>query len=108
MMNIEKKIDELQELVSIYDTESFAGSLAFFIKKNIDPAATIEINRFGSRLKDFLYLISLNAFSDKKGKEKFEFPFDGLHLIADKLDEIKNFIYQNDLNNYTKDRKSVV
>lgn len=102
-MNIEKKIDELQELVSIYDTESFAGSLAFFIKKNIDPAATIEINRFGSRLKDFLYLISLNAFSDKKGKEKFEFPFDGLHLIADELDEIKKIIYPQDLHNYTKE-----
>lgn len=102
-MDIEKKIDELQELVSQYDTESFAGSLAFFIKKNIDPAADIEINRFGSKLKDFLYLISLNAFSDKRGTEKFEFPFDGLHLIADKLDEIKKIIYPQDLNNYTKE-----
>ncbi|WP_286444134.1 MULTISPECIES: hypothetical protein [unclassified Myroides] len=103
MIDIESKIDELQELVSQYDTESFAGSLAFFIKKNIDPAADIEINRFGSKLKDFLYLISLNAFSDKKGMEKFEFPFDNLHLIADKLDEIKKIIYPQDLNNYTKE-----
>lgn len=102
-MELENKIDELQKLVSQYDTESFAGSLAFFIKKNIDPAADIEINRFGSKLKDFLYLISLNVFSDKKGKEKFEFPFDNLHLIADKLDEIKKNIYPQDLNNYTKE-----
>lgn len=102
-MNIESKINELQELVSQYDTESFAGSLAFFIKKNIDSAADIEINRFGSKLKDFLYLISLNAFSDKKGKEIFEFPFDNLYLIADKLDEIKKIIYPQDLNNLTKE-----
>ena len=29
-MDIEHKIDELQNLVSKYDTESFAGSLAFY------------------------------------------------------------------------------
>lgn len=71
-MDIEHKIDELQNLVSKYDTESFAGSLAF-IKRNIDPAADIEINRFGSKLKDFLYLISLNAFSDKKERKSLSF-----------------------------------
>lgn len=103
MIDIEHIIDELQELVSKYDSESFAGSLAFFIKQNIDPATNTEINRFGSKLKDFLYLISLNVFSDKKGQEIFEFPFEGLDQIADKLAEVKNIIYPNDLSNYTKE-----
>lgn len=102
-MDIEIKIDELQDLVSEYDIESFAGSLAFFIKKNIDQAANVELNRFRSKLKDFLYLIGLNAFSRKKGSEKFEFPFEKLSLIADKLDEIKGFIYPKNLTDYTKE-----
>lgn len=102
-MDIEQKIDELQELVSQYDTESFAGFFAFFIKRNIDPAADIELNKFGSKLKDFLYLIALNAFSNKKGTKKLEFPEDELELMADKLNEIKNFIYPQNLTEYSKE-----
>lgn len=102
-MKIEQKINELQELVSQYDTESFAGYFAFFIKKNLDPAADIDLNKFGSKLKDFLYLIALNAFSDKKGTEKFEFPENELAILADKLNEIKNFIYPQNLTEYSKE-----
>jgi len=91
MMDIEQKIDELQELVSQYDTESFAGYFAYFIKKRPEPFAEIDLNKFESKLKDFLYLIALNAFSEKRGTEKFQIPFDGLGILADKLNEIKNF-----------------
>ena len=56
-MDIEKKIDELQELVSIYDTESFAGFFSFFMKRHPAPAADIDLNKFGSKLKDFLSLL---------------------------------------------------
>lgn len=90
-MDIEKKIEELQELVSKYDVESLAGSFAYFIKKQPDPFAEIDLNKFESKLKDFLYLISLNAFSGKRGNEKFQIPFDDLGLLAIRLKEIKDF-----------------
>ncbi|EOZ96482.1 TonB-dependent receptor [Indibacter alkaliphilus LW1] len=90
-MDIEQKIDELQQLVSNYDIESFAGQLAYFIKNRPDPFAEIDLNKFESKLKDFLYLIALNVFSEKRGTEKFEIPFDGLGIVANKLNEIKGF-----------------
>jgi hypothetical protein len=73
MMDIENKIDKLQELVSKYDTESFAGFFAFFIKKHPDPAAEIDLNRFESKLKDFLYLIALNAFQKNEELKNLSF-----------------------------------
>ncbi|MGJ1538197.1 hypothetical protein ACR784_24570 [Sphingobacterium multivorum] len=102
-MNIENKIDELQELVSQYDTESFAGFFAFFIKRHPDPAAQIDLNKFESKLKDFLYLIGLNAFSDKRGNEKFEFPQNNLGILVDKLNDIKGFNNPKKVNDYTKE-----
>ena len=90
-MELERKIDELQDLVSQYDTESFAGFFAYFIKKQPDPFADVDLNKFKSKLKDFLYLIALNTFSQKKGNEKFEHPDEELGLLADKLNEIKDF-----------------
>lgn len=95
------KIDELQLLVSNYDTESFAGFFAYFIKKRPDPFAEIDLNKFKSKLKDFLYLIALNVFSEKSGTEKFQIPFDGLGLLADKLNEIKDFKRVGKLVDYT-------
>lgn len=102
-MGIEKKIDELQKLVSQYDAESFAGFFAFFIKKHPDPAAEIDLNKFKSKLKDFLYLIALNTFSEKRGTEKFEFPQNELGVLADKLNEIKRYNDPKKINGYTKE-----
>lgn len=102
-MDIEQKIDELQDLVSKYENESFAGFFSFFIKKNIDPASDIDLNKFGSKLKDFLYLIALNIFSNKNGTKKLEFPADELKLMADKLNEIKSLIYPRNLTEYSKE-----
>lgn len=102
-MTIEKKIDELQELVSKYDTESFAGFFAYFIKKRPDAFADIDLNRFESKLKDFLYLVALNVFSEKNGNEKFENLDDELGLLADKLNEIKDFNRVEKFTNYTKE-----
>ncbi len=100
-MDIEKEIDELQQLVSNYDTESFAGFFAYFIKKRPDSFAEIDLNKFESKLKDFLYLIALNAFSEKKCAERFQIPFDGLGLLADKLNEIKDFNRVKKATDYT-------
>lgn len=100
-MDIEQKIDDLQQLVSNYDIESFAGRLAYFIKNRPDPFAEIDLNKFESKLKDFLYLIALNVFSEKRGTEKFEIPFDGLGLVANKLNEIKGFNRVEKVADYT-------
>lgn len=103
MMDIENKIDELQELVSKYDTESFAGFFAFFIKKHPDPAAEIDFNKFKSKLKDFLYLITLNAFSEKRGTEKFEFSQNELRVLVDKLNDIKGYNNTKKISDNTKE-----
>jgi len=103
MIDIENRIDELQELVSKYDTESFAGFFAFLIKRHPDPAAQTDLNKFESKLKDFLYLIGLNAFSNKRGTEKFEFPQNNLRELADKLNDIKGYNNPKKISDYTKE-----
>ncbi len=102
-MNIEDEINELQELVSKYELESFVGNFAHFIKRPPDHNAEIDLNKFKSRLKDFLYLTALNVFSEKRGTEKFQFPFNDLGLLADKLKRIKDSNHIDSFNNYTKE-----
>ncbi|ATC37790.1 hypothetical protein HZQ75_05860 [Elizabethkingia anophelis] len=102
-MDVEKKIDELQKLVSKYDVESFAGFFAFFTKRHPDPALDIDLNKFDSKLKDFLYLIALNAFSPNKGTKKFVIPYDDLGIMAEKLNEIKNFGNPKITEEYTRE-----
>ena len=105
-MEIEKKIDELQDLVSKYDIESFAGFFAYFIRKRPDAFADIDLNKFDSKLKDFLYLIALNCFSVKRGSKKIEHSTIELGALADMLNEIKRFNSVKDLNYYK--RESVI
>ncbi len=102
-MDVEKKIDELQKLVSKYDTESFAGFFSFFMKRHPAPAADIDLNKFGSKLKDFLYLIALNVFSNQKGTEKLEFSNRDIGRFADKLNQIKDFYYPKKLSDYNEE-----
>jgi hypothetical protein len=102
-MDLESNIEKLQELVSKYDTESFAGFFAYFLKKRPNPFAPVDLNKFESKLKDFLYLISLNAFSQQRGNEKFEFRASELGLLADKLNEIKKASRVEKLIDYTKE-----
>lgn len=102
-MDIEKKIDELQALVSKYDTESFAGSFAYFIKNRPDSFTDIDLNKFDSKLKDFLYLIGLNVFSGRRGMDRFEYTNKELGLLADKLNEIKDFHRGSNFSHYTNE-----
>ncbi|WP_163515042.1 hypothetical protein [Gelidibacter japonicus] len=99
-MEIEKKIDELQALVSKYDTESFTGFFAYFIKRRPND---FDLNKFKSKLKDFLYLIALNVFSEIRGTTKFEHPTDKLGILADKVNEIKDYYKVKEFKNYTKE-----
>lgn len=90
-MKIEDKINSLKDAVSKFDTQSFSGFFAYFIKHRPDYSLPIEINKFESKLKDFLYLISLNAFSESTGNEEFTLNPELLGVFADDLNEIKKF-----------------
>lgn len=89
-MEMIDKIRQLTEMVSHYNTESFAGFFDYFIRRRPGDYENIDLNKFDSKLKDFLYLIGLNAFSEKKGTDTFEFDPGFIGELADKLNSIKN------------------
>jgi len=105
-MIIEEKIESLQNLVSKYDIKSFAGFFAFFIGKGGHENSEVSINKFKSRLKDFLYLIALNAFTEKRGNKKFEFSDEIIGVLANKVNEIKEHYKPNEFSTYN--RESVI
>ncbi len=100
---LENKIDELISEVSKYDPESFAGFFAYFIKRRPEDGDDIELNKFKSKLKDFLYLIALNAFAEKRGTESFEFNPKNLGELADKVNEIRSHYHIQKFEDYTED-----
>ena len=100
-MSLEDKIEELKEIVSKYDIESFAGFFAYFIKKRPDNSSEIELNKFKSKLKDFLYLIALNAFSNKKGNEKFELSGEIIGELAERVNSIKDYNHVTSFSDHT-------
>lgn len=89
-MNIQERIAKLKEIISVYDTESFAGFFAYFIKRRPQDIVDIELNKFDSKLKDFFYLVALNAFSDKTDTKEFDFSPALIGELADKLNNIKD------------------
>lgn len=103
MTPIDKQINELQALVSKYDTESFAGFFAYFIKQRPADIVDIELNKFKSKLKDFFYLIALNVFADEKGAEKFEFSPKNISGLADRVNEIRNHYQVQEFKDYSID-----
>lgn len=84
-----EKVDNLRLLVNQYSAESFAGFFAYFIRRRPSDKDNIDLNKFDSKLKDFLYLIGLNVFSGKQGTEKFELDTRVISSLADKLNSIK-------------------
>ena len=67
-----EKVNELRDIVSQYETESFAGFFGYFISRRHGELENIELNKFYSKLKDFSYLRGLNALSQKKGDKKYD------------------------------------
>lgn len=100
-MEIEKKIGELQLLVSKYDTESFAGFFAYFIKRRPEDIVDVELNKFKSKLKDFFYLIALNVFAEDKGNEPFEFSPTTISDLADLVNEIRGHYHVQKFEDYS-------
>ncbi len=100
-MTINERVSELKGIVSQYDTESFAGFFAHFIRHRPDGRMDIELNKFESKWKDFFYLIALNLSAVVKGNEPFEFSPKVIGLLADKLNKIKECYRVNKPSDYT-------
>jgi hypothetical protein len=89
-MTIEQQIDELQDMVSQYDLESFAGFFSYFIRDSNARARNTSLSLFDSKARDFLYLIGLNAFSEHKGSRKIDYKSKDISIFAQKLGRIKS------------------
>ena len=96
-----EKIESLRKLVGQFDTESFAGFFAYFIKRRPEDIDDIELNKFHSKLKDFFYLIGLNVFSNEKREEIFDFNPKLVGDLAARLNAIKADYYPGELSEYT-------
>lgn len=102
-MEIKLRINELKTLVTKYNTESFAGFFAYFIKNGTHNSMDIELNRFESKLKDFFYLIALNVFAENNGNEEFKFSPEMLTMLAEKVNAIKAHYRVEKFGDYTAD-----
>ncbi len=95
---IDKKIKELslqlKKEVSEYELESFAGFFTYSIKYPSKDDKQV-LNKFQSRLKDFLYLIALNATSELRGNKLMVFNDPNIQRWANILDEIKKLYQKN-------------
>lgn len=100
---IENKISDLIAEVCKFNTESFAGFFAYFIKRRPDSIVDIELNKFDSKLKEFFYLIALNVFAEERGLEDFDFSPKLIGELADKVNAIKDHYRVAKFTDYTLD-----
>lgn len=100
---LEDTIDKLIRKVSTYETESFAGFFSYFIKRHPEDIVDIELNKFKSKLKDFYYLIALNAFAENKGNEPFDFSPAAISELADLVNEVRSHYHIQKFEDYTDD-----
>ena len=101
-VKLENAIDKLIRKVSKYEPESFAGIFAYFIKRRPKDIVDIELNKFKSKLKDFFYLIALNAFTENKGCEPFDFSPATISELADLVNEIRSCYHIQKFEDYTE------
>lgn len=100
---LENAIDKLIRKVSTFEPESFAGFFAYLIKRRPKDFIDIELNKFESKLKDFFYLIALNAFAENRGCEPFEFSPATIGELADLVNEIRSYYHVQNFEDYTED-----
>ncbi|WP_295793967.1 hypothetical protein [Mucilaginibacter sp.] len=97
-LEIERLSKKVKKEVSQFELESFAGYLTYFIKHRPDGLDDHPLNKFRSKLKDWLYLIALNALAEKRGEEILG--LENVDLIsgwADDLNKIKDLYQQQSL-----------
>jgi len=100
---LENAIDKLIRKVSTFEPESFAGFFAYLIKHRPKDFIDIELNKFESKLKDFFYLIALNAFAENRGCEPFDFSPATISELADLVNEIRSCYHVQNFEDYTED-----
>lgn len=98
-----EKCEELKSIVEKYDTESFAGFFAYFLRQGVPPGVQNKLSNFESRLKDFLYLIALNSFSENRGQQKFDLDENILQELASRVAEIKAAYHPTRFDMYSMD-----
>lgn len=98
---LENAVDKLIHKVSKYEPESFAGFFAYFIRRRPNDIVDIELNKFKSKLKDFFYLITLNAFAENKGTESFDFSPAAISELADLVNEIRSHYHIQKFEDYS-------
>jgi hypothetical protein len=86
---ITQKSINLKNFVSKFSTESFAGFFAYFIRQGSPFGNGSAIDQFKSKLKDILYLIALNAFSENKSDNSFELDNQLVEKLTKDVEEIK-------------------
>ncbi|MGY6648534.1 hypothetical protein [Wenyingzhuangia sp. IMCC45574] len=102
MDNLEVKINQLIEKIAKYDTESFVGFFAYFLKRRPDDSLDIKLNLFKSKFKDFQYLMAIKMSLPDENTKKFE--LDDSKIIgelAKSLNEIKDFYQTKNFSDYT-------
>jgi hypothetical protein len=85
---------QLKKEVAEYELESFAGFFTYFIKHR-PVVEDGPLNDFYSKLKDYLYLITLNATATFRGAKELAVGDPAIAKWAADLREIKNLYQQN-------------
>lgn len=89
---------QLKSEVAEYELESFAGFFTYFIKYRpfVEDGA---LNDFESKLKDFLYLIALNATAKTRGNKHLTVGDPSISKWAADLKKIKDLYRENTIGN---------
>ncbi|MDB5006245.1 MAG: hypothetical protein JWP45_638 [Mucilaginibacter sp.] len=85
---------QLKKEVAEYELESFAGFFTYFIKHR-PVVEDGPLNDFYSKLKDYLYLIALNATAQSRGTKELVVNDSAIAKWAADLRQIKNLYQQN-------------
>jgi hypothetical protein len=97
-LEIEQLSEKIKKQVARFELESFAGFFTYFIKQRPDKSGEHILNKYGSKLKDWQYLIALNATAEERGNEGFSLGHNDLISDwADDLNKIKELYQQQSL-----------
>lgn len=95
---------QLKMEVSEYELESLAGFFSYFIRYR--PEDVEELDQYESKLKDFMYLIALNATARKRGDKKLKAGDPVISKWAKDLKKIKDLYRKRSLGDIDQWEKS--
>jgi hypothetical protein len=91
----------LKAEVADYELESFAGFFTHFIKHRPSDENG-DLNDFYSKLKDYQYLIALNASAKSRGEKKISIGDPNIKKWSSTLRKIKGLYQENSLGNLSE------